>query len=396
MHEIPADRETIRADVAVIGAGLAGLWTAWHLRQLGVERVVVLERDYAGCELYGRFSAGVRRQFSTRIEIELTQASLPFFDLALREPHLRAEYEPVGYAFLADERHAAGLHDAWSLQQSLGVGSLWLDGTELAARFPYCDVDGIVAATFCADEFWLNPWELHQWLLQSCRAAGVSVYEHCPVTGIAVSGGSIHAALCERLVVETETLVNAAGARAREVSQMASSDVPISASPRVKYLIPAPAALPRTMPLVTDLRTGVYVRNERGEAIVGVKTPRADDPDAPRDEAALFAWMRRQAARSFPALAADDGTVPPTRIIRGQYDVAPDGLPVVGPDTRIGGLFIAAGFNGHGVMHSPSVARAVAEQIVLGASQGVDVAPLSPARFSDDHAAVTAPAFHLL
>ncbi|HEY7974806.1 MAG TPA: FAD-dependent oxidoreductase, partial [Ktedonobacterales bacterium] len=379
----------------VIGAGLTGLWLAWHLRRLGVERVVVLERDYAGCELYGRFSAGVRLQFSTRIEIELTQASLPFFDLALQEPRLRAEYEPVGYAFLASERQATGLRDAWSLQRSLGVRTAWLEGAELSARFPYCDLEGVVAATFCADEFWLNPWELHQWLLQSCRAAGVSVYEYTPVTGIAVSAGRIRAALCQRLAVETDTLVNAAGARAREVCQLAGSDVPISAEPRVKYLVPAPAALPRTMPLVTDLRGGVYVRNERGEAIIGVKPPRADDSDAPGNEDALLAWMRRQAARSFPALATDEGAVTPSRIIHGQYDVAPDGLPVVGPDPRVGGLYIAAGFNGHGVMHSPSVARAVAEQIALGASQGVDVGPLSSVRFAAG-AAATPPAFHLL
>jgi sarcosine oxidase, subunit beta len=387
-------RETISADVTVIGAGLTGLWLAWRLRQLGVARVVVLERDYAGCELYGRFSAGVRLQFSTRIEIELTQAALPFFDLALQQPRLRAEYEPVGYAFLAGEQQAPGLHDAWSLQQHLGVRSVWLEGAELAARFPYCALEGVVAATFCADEFWLNPWELHQWLLQSCRAAGVSVYEHCPVVGITVSGGQVRAAECQRLVVETETLVNAAGARAREVCQMAGTDVPISAEPRVKYLVPAPAALPRTMPLVTDLRDGVYVRNERGQAIIGVKPPRSDDPNAPGDETELLAWMQRRAASSFPALAIE-GALAPSRIIHGQYDVAPDGLPVVGPDPRVAGLYIAAGFNGHGVMHSPSVAQAVAEQITLGASQTVDVEPLSPARFAAD-AAEIAPAFHLL
>ena len=218
-----APHETLRADVVVIGAGLTGLWLAWHLRQLGVERVVVLERDYAGCELYGRFSAGVRLQFSTRIEIELTQAALPFFDLALQQPRLSAEYEPVGYAFLAGEQQADGLHDAWNLQQRLGIRSVWLEGAELAAHFPYCTLDGVVAATFCADEFWLNPWELHQWLLQSCRAAGVSVYQRCPVTEIAVGDGRVRAARCQRLVVETETLVNAAGARAREVCQMAGS-----------------------------------------------------------------------------------------------------------------------------------------------------------------------------
>src|SRR4051794_25311624 len=176
----PLKIKTVQASAAIIGAGITGLQTAWHLTRLGVRDVVVLERNYAGSELYGRFSAGVRRQFGTRLEIELTLASLPFFDMFLQEPEIKAGYEPVGYAFLGGPADAAGLRQSWLLQQAMGINSEWLEGPEIKEKFPYCDSVGVVAATFCADDFWLNPWEVHQWLLRACRAAGVEIREQSP------------------------------------------------------------------------------------------------------------------------------------------------------------------------------------------------------------------------
>lgn len=101
--------EKIEADVVVIGAGITGLQTAWHLTRLGVRNVVVLERSFAGSELYERFSAGVRRQFGEKLEIELVVASLLFFDESLKVSEIQTFYEAVGYAFLAGESDREGL-----------------------------------------------------------------------------------------------------------------------------------------------------------------------------------------------------------------------------------------------------------------------------------------------
>lgn len=390
----PLNVETIQADVVVIGAGLTGLSVAWNLAQLGVNRLVVLERNYPGCELYGRFSAGVRRQFGTRLEIELTLASLPFFDMLLQEPEIKAGYEPVGYAFLAGPAAAAGLRRSWLLQQSMGINSAWLEGSEIKEKFPYCAGEGVVAATFCADDFWLNPWEVHQWLLRACRVAGVQIREQSSVTSIEVSQGIIQSVNCPDLKIKTSSVVNAAGARARLIQQMAGSDAPVDPSSRVKYLVKAPVELPRTMPLITDLTTGTYVRNEGGEAIVGVKPPQKvvgyDYDTSP----ATLDWMHRQAGLRYPSLAK---IVPltPTRLITGLYDVTPDGLPVAGPDPGVKGLYLAAGFNGHGVMQSPAITRSVAELVTNGKSETFDLTQLSLERFNGKNMSEDS-ALHLL
>lgn len=390
--------ETVQADVAIVGAGLTGLGLAWNLSRLGVSQIVVLERNYAGCELYGRFSAGVRGQFGSRLQIELTLASLPFFEMLLEKPQIKAGYEPVGYAFLAGEQHVEGLRQSWLLQQEMGISSQWLEGSELSEKFPYCNLEGVVAATFCGDDFWLNPWEVHQWLLRACREAGVQIYEQSSVTSIEVSQGKIQMVNSPQLKVKTSTLVNAAGARAELIHQMAGGSLPVEPSPRVKYLIKAPSELPRTMPLITDLITGSYVRNERGEAIIGVKPPRhvvGYDYDTSPE---TLNWIHRQASQRFPSLSLPDNTsLSPTRLITGLYDVAPDGLPIAGPDPQIAGLYVAAGFNGHGVMHSPAVTRALAELITSGKSATLDLTPLSVGRFKRANAVPSlAPTLHLL
>jgi sarcosine oxidase subunit beta len=385
---------TSQASVTIIGAGITGLQTAWHLTRLGVRDIVILERDFAGSELYGRFSAGVRRQFGTKIEIELTLASLPFFAEFLKIPEIQAGFEPVGYAFLAGESDREGLRRSWLLQQEMGISSEWLEGAQIEKKFPYIDRKGVVAATFDGADFWLNPWAVHQWLLRTCREAGVAIFEQSPVTAIEVAQGAIRAVTCPGLRLETASVVNAAGARARQVQQMAGSDVPVEPSPRVKYLVKAPTELPRTMPLITDLITGTYVRNEGSEAIVGVKPPaKVTGYDYDTSQAALD-WMHHRAGLRYPSLAKI-APLQPSRIITGLYDITPDGLPVAGPDPAVKGLFLAAGFNGHGVMFSPTIARAVAELVALGKTETFDLARLSLARFSDPEMASNT-ALHLL
>ena len=112
-----------RADVLVIGGGIVGLSVAWQLRQLGVDRVVVLEANTIGSGSTGRAAGGVRRQFGSRFEIEMTLASLKFYDRLLADPDFPGQFESVGYAFLAGPDERAALERAWTVQREMGVNS---------------------------------------------------------------------------------------------------------------------------------------------------------------------------------------------------------------------------------------------------------------------------------
>jgi sarcosine oxidase subunit beta len=366
-----------RADVLVIGGGIVGLSVAWQLRQLGVDRVVVVEADTIGSGSSGRAAGGVRRQFGSRFEIEMTLASLRFFDRLLADPEFPGRFEAVGYAFLAGRDERAALERAWAVQREMGVPSEWLEAADVAARFPYLETAGLVGGTFCGDDGFINPWDVVAWLARRCRASGVTIHEHAPVDAIEADGTRVRGARAGSLMVAADVVVIAAGAWAGTVGALAGASIPVTPSPRVKFMTDAHPALPADMPLIVDLSTGAYVRSERGHAMVGVTPERPStgiQVDAGPD---LLGWMAERAAIRFPSLR----TASLATVITGLYEVTPDHLPVVGAVPDLAGGFVAAGFNGHGIMHGPAAARALAELVVRGRADALDLGRLRPDRF---------------
>jgi glycine/D-amino acid oxidase-like deaminating enzyme len=366
-----------RADVLVIGGGIVGLSVAWQLRQLGVDRVVVFEAETLGSGSTGRAAGGVRRQFGSRFEIEMTLTSLDFFERLLADPEFPGRFESVGYAFLAGRDERAALEQALAIQREMGIATEWLEATDIAARFPYLETAGLVCGTYCPDDGFVNPWDVVAWLARRCRWSGVTIHEQAPVEAIDVGGGRVRGARSGALTVTADVVVNAAGAWAGLVGSLAGASIPVAPSPRVKLLTDLHPALPVDMPLIVDLPTGAYVRSERGHAMVGVKPDRPAtgfQVDASPD---LLAWMAERAAIRFPSLR----TASLARVITGLYEVTPDQLPVVGAVPGLAGFFVVAGFNGHGIMHGPAAARALAEVIVRGRADVLDLERLRPDRF---------------
>lgn len=368
---------TERADVLVIGGGIVGLSVAWQLRQLGVERIVVVEADTLGSGSTSRAAGGIRRQFGSRFEIEMTLASLAFFDRLLADPDFPGQFEQVGYAFLTGQAERSALEQAHAIQREMGIASEWLEPNDIAARFPYLESDELVASTFCPDDGFINPWDVVAWLARECRANGVTIHEQSSVRTIDVSAGRVRGARTDARTIVADIVVNAAGAWAGTIGDLAGFSIPVTPSPRAKFMTDLHPALPADMPMIVDLPTGAYVRSERGHAMVGVKP---DQPamgfqvDADVDR---LGWMAERAAIRFPSLR----TASLARVITGLYEVTPDHLPVVGAVPGLDGFFVAAGFNGHGIMHGPGAARALAELIATGRSQSLDLGRLSPDRF---------------
>jgi sarcosine oxidase subunit beta len=375
--------EDARADVLVIGGGIVGLSVAWQLRELGVDRVVVLEAETLGSGSTGRAAGGVRRQFGSRFEIGMTLASLALYDRMLADPEFGGQFESVGYAFLAGREERAALEQAWSVQREMGVASEWLEVADIGARFPYLKTAGLVGGTFCQDDGFINPWDVVAWLATRCRASGVTIHQQAPVEEISVVGERVRGAQVGARRVMADVVVNAAGAWAGRVAELAGVSIPVAPSPRVKFMTDLHPALPAEMPMIVDLTTGAYVRSERGHAMVGVKPERAASGFVIEADAELLGRMAERASIRFPSL----GSAALARVITGLYEVTPDHLPVVGAVSGLRGFFVVAGFNGHGIMHGPAAARALAELIVRGRADVLDLEWLRPDRFERPGAA---------
>lgn len=357
---------------------MTGLSVARCLRRLGVADVIVVDAGTPGQEATVRSSGGFRRQFATAIEINLSTLSLPFFDEVFASADFSGGMQRLGYAFLAGEGDIRSLSAAWVLQRKMGVPSEWLEPADIRARFPYLETDGLRGGTFSAEDGFVDPWSVHQWLLRDCRRSGVTILEDERVIAMDAIRGRIATVRTELRTFEPSIVINAGGAWSRLVSRLGGSDLEVDPSPRVKLVTNRHPQLPTDMPLITDMDTGVYVRSEGGAAMIGVKPPHRAISFEIDTSAELISWMAERATTRFPSLA-DAGLA---HLVTGLYEVTPDGLPIAGRDNRVENLFVISGFNGHGIMHGPALARALAELIVLGRPTDLDLDALSPGRFA--------------
>jgi glycine/D-amino acid oxidase-like deaminating enzyme len=372
-----------RADVVIIGAGIVGLTIAYELARGGVARVIVFDAGSPGQQSTGRSTGGIRQQFGSELEIRMTQAALKFYEPVFSSTDFDGRFERDGYLFLAGKAQEGRLLAAWRVQQQMGVPSEWLDQETLRDRYPYIESSDLAGATWCAEDGFVDPWSIVQWLLRECRSRGVEIRSQQRVDAIDVAQQRVRSVTAGAERFEAPIVVNAAGAWAGAVGELAGVPTPVRPSPRIQLVTDLQQALPTTTPLVVDLMHGGYVRSIQRRVLAGASPrtipigfelePRFEEVDG----------IATCVSRRFPDLR-DVGI---SRVISGLYEVTPDGLPIASFSEHVAGFAIVAGFNGHGIMHSPPLACAMADIILHGRAERFDVEPFSARRFSAGQAA---------
>jgi sarcosine oxidase subunit beta len=369
----------------VIGGGIVGLASAHALAERGAD-VVVCEAGSLGGGSTGRSVGGIRAQFSSPVNVELSTASMAVWDGFEAEFGVDIAYRRPGYLILArTEETAAAFRDAVVLQQRRGVPSRLLTPAEAADYCPELDADAFVRASYAPTDGFADP---HLALGGYARAAaelGVDVRTNTPVTDVDVDDGAVVGVRAGGERFEADHVVCAAGPWAREVAAMAGVDLPVSPRRRQALVVEPERPVPEDVPLTIDLDTGLYFRPERdGLAVVGGHFADADpeaDPDAYCESYDLD-WAATALERAADC-AGYFGTE--SRIRRGWagcYAVTPDGHPVI--DEPADGFVTAVGFSGHGFQHAPAAGELVAELVVDGSASLVDVDALAADRFGRD------------
>ncbi len=371
----------------VIGGGIVGLSSALALAERGLE-VVVCEKGSIGSGSTERAAGGIRAQFSTPTNVELSVASMAVWSEFEERFGTDVDYRRNGYLFLARTAEtAAALESAVEMQTERGVPSELLEPEAARERCPGIDAQKFVAATYSPTDGFADPHLALQAYARAAANAGVDVRTETSVTDVLREDGDGRVVGVEtpdgRL--EAAFVVNAAGPWARRVAAMADVDLPIAPKRRQMVVIDPETPVPETDPLTVDLETGTYFRPERdGEALVGGHLADGDpdrDPDG-YDRGIDFDW-----AADVLETAAGWATYfgPESRIKRGWaglYAVTPDDNAVL--EETVPGLITAAGFSGHGFQHAPATGRIVAELIVEGEASLVDVGALSSDRFGTE------------
>ncbi|MDG5759439.1 FAD-binding oxidoreductase [Natronococcus sp. A-GB1] len=375
----------------VIGSGIVGLASALELAERGLE-VVVCEKGSIGSGSTERAAGGIRAQFSTPTNVELSLASMAVWNGFEERFDVDIDYRRNGYLFLArTDETAATLETAVEMQNERGVPSEVLEPEAACERCPGIDSQKFVAATYSPTDGFADPHLALQAYARAAADAGVDVRTGTPVTDVlreddgTESGGRVVGVETPDGRLEAEYVVNAAGPWARRVAAMADVDLPIAPKRRQMMVVDSETPVPETDPLTVDLETGTYFRPERdGEALVGGHLANDDpdrDPDG-YDRGIDFDW-----AADVLETTAEWATYfgPDSRIKRGWaglYAVTPDDNAVL--EETVPGLITAAGFSGHGFQHAPATGRIVAELIADGEASLVDIGALSSDRFGTE------------
>jgi glycine/D-amino acid oxidase-like deaminating enzyme len=375
---------TETADVVIIGSGIVGSSVAYHLAQAGCTNVLVLEREaHQGKGSTGKSMGGVRAQFATPVNIQMSKYSIDFFskfDEVVGHP---ADYRAHGYLFCAtNEKHLAYLKANKERQNALGVTNVeWLAPEHIVKMVPQLRVDDILGGTFCPTDGFVDPHSVMMGFMLNAREKGVRLWLDTQVTGIEVENDRIKGVITSRGSVSTKVVVNAAGAWAAEIARMAGAELPVE--PLRRQLVPTEPfdQLPHRFPMVIDMSTGFHFRREGKGILLAWNDPKETPGFKTEFDTSFIEKILTRAASRVPVLA--EAEVNPRRAWAGLYEMTPDHHAIIGPAPNVEGLFFVNGFSGHGVMHSPASGRVTAELVLQGHSDLIDASQLSVNRFAE-------------
>ena len=372
------------ADVVIVGGGIVGSSIAYHLTAAGCRDVLVIERESAqGKGSTGKSMGGVRAQFSTPVNIQMSLYSIPFyssFDERLGYP---CDYRAQGYLFCATcDKHMAYLRTNFEKQVAMGLKDVRLvSGDDIRKMFPQLRGDDIVGGSFCGTDGFVDPYSAMIGFMTWALDHGAELWKKTVVTGLVLDESGIAGVETTRGRVPTRRVVNCGGPWAREVAQFAGIELPVE--PLRRMLVPSEPfdEFPHTAPMVIDMSNGFHFRPEGRGFLLAWNDPEETPGFKTEFDAAFVEKILTRAADRVPCFA--NLPVNPKRAWAGLYEMTPDHHPILGEAPGVPGFFLANGFSGHGVMHAPATGKVLSDLIMTGNTDLIDASLLSLARFAE-------------
>jgi sarcosine oxidase subunit beta len=371
-------------DVVIIGGGIVGSSIAYHLTLRGCRNVLVIERESSqGKGSTGKSMGGVRAQFSTPVNIEMSLYSIPFyasFDESLGYP---CGYRAQGYLFCAtSEKHMAYLRTNHETQVRLGLEDARLiSAADIASMFPQLRSDDIVGGAFCSSDGFVDPYSAMNGLIACAIESGAEIWKNATVTGIKRDRVGVLSVETSKGAVGTRVVVNCAGAWAAEIAAMVEINLPVE--PLRRMLVPTEPfdQFPHSAPMIIDMSNGFHFRPEGQGFLLAWNDPEEKPGFKIEFDPAFVEKILTLAADRVPVF--EKLAVNPKRAWAGLYEMTPDHHAILGPVPEVPGFLLANGFSGHGVMHAPATGKILADLILRGGTDLIDASVLNLARFAE-------------
>lgn len=364
--------------MVIIGAGIVGLYTAYHLVRKGIRDVAILDQAPAlllGAS--GRNGGGVRAQWTSAENIDLAKRSIDQFRRLAGATRFNTWFRQGGYLFLArSEDQVSKLKKATAFQNQHGVSTRMLYPEDCRILVPGLNTQGVLAASYNPDDGTLFPWPVVHGLADWLRRRGVKIHLNTQVTGFRNLHARKRVVETSRQDWETQHVVVAAGAWSRDVGAWAGLEIPTH--PERHEILVTESLKPFLDPMLVDLGNGLYCSQAmRGELVGGLGYP----PHRGPSWSSTLDFLQGFAAaiqRLLPAM----GGVNVLRQWAGSYDMSPDHKPIIGQVPDVDDFYVACGLAGHGFMIAPMVGQLVAELVADG-RPSLDLRKFRLSRFAE-------------
>ena len=377
-----------------MGGGVVGCAAAFFLAERGEHDVVLLERDQLGQGTSKGGLGGIRHQFVDEVDVRLSKLAVAFWRTFEDRTGARHDFQQRGYLFIAETPEGlAQLREPMELYEGVGVNVEMVDQSEIERLVPGIRTDDLAGGRFGAEDGYGDPIEALAGFAAYAHLGGVKIREGVAALEIVREGDRVTGVRTSEGVIACERVLLATGCWTASIAATAGIAVPIWPYARsIMESRPYPAL--SRVPMTIEWESGFHFRPRGAAQRFAMPNLTSDGgvekgPGSPPASyvpgafpplvvpQSLEPWVRARAAWRHPLFA--DLRISDSWAC--YYEMTPDDHPIVGAVPGVAGLYIAAGFSGHGFMHTPATAQLVVEEMLDGRAHTLDISDLSLERF---------------
>ncbi len=369
------------AEIVIIGAGVIGCSTAYHLAKAGITDVTVFEMDQVGAGTSSKSASMLSMQFG-RDPLLARMAQYSYgrymdFEAELGSP---IDFRKTGWISVAAGEAAANLRRHAEGLQSLGIPTELLTPDEVKYRYPELNTGDIELGTFGPDDGPFDPHMIMWGYVKKAAGMGVTFRQGEKATGLRIEAGRVTGVETGSGFIGTSTVVNAAGPWAAEIGRWAGVEIPLTNRTRTIVMTGPLPDIPADRPFVEDETVEWYFRPETGGVLMGMGNVPAKSPEAALDSEMVnkivdHAVHRVPVLEKASLLTAWSGVRPLTA----------DGRPIFGRLPGLDGLLLNCGWGGMGIIQAPAAGQLMAELVRDGRTSTFDTDGLLFSRFVEPH-----------
>lgn len=368
-HSLPS-----HAPVVVIGGGIMGCSTLYHLAKMGVRDAILLERNKLTSGTTWHSAAQVRALRHSQNLTRMIQYSVNLYSQIEQETGQSVGWIQKGSLSIAtNQDRLTHIYRQEALAHAYGVEASSISAEEAKERWPLMNIDDVIGAVWSPDDGRVSPSDVCAALAKGASASGAMFFEETGVKGILTKRGRVCGVETTKGTIKCDAIALCTGLWSREVGAMAGADVPLLACEHFYLLTKPIEGITGNMPTLSDHDGRLYIRDDSGGLLVGCFEPMGK-PISPEklDENFEFGllpedWdhidpMVINAMHRLPALE----TAEVKCLINGPESFTPDGSFMLGETAETEGLFLGCGLNSIGIASGGGAGMNLAHCIVHG------------------------------